>query len=221
MNFLQSIFNRIIFVKTKSSMKTCFVAIIWLLSVNCFCQEKKMIRELSNTEKSIYTTVFSPFNSSHLILFKNGSYKFSFGSCLQSGEDSGLYVVTMDTITLYSVYKNVPIDRTAGNDQIYSLTGERFVKQTGRLIHMYNNTEVELMKEWLLEIYEQYKTIGLDSTGNGYLKVFDNGEFCIEEGEYKNFILFNGKRFDSEFRGLMRQVKTKVTNGIEEPYNNE
>lgn len=201
--------------KTKSNMKICFVAIIWLFSVTCFSQEKKMARELSNTEKSIFTTVFSPFNSSHLILFKNGSYKFSFGSCLQSGEDSGLYVVTMDTINLYSVYKNVPIDRTAGHDQIYSLTGERFLKQTGRLIHIYNNTDVELMKEWLLEIYEQYKTIGLDSSGNGFLKVYNKDNFLIEEGEYKNYELYNGERYDTSKNQWFPKVKSIIFGGIE------
>lgn len=143
--------------------------------------------EIKNSINGIYSTPVNGSVGEAIALYKDSFYEFRSGACLYTSYDSGYYKIRSDTLFFQTVI-NVSDSNRDSHNQIQHLNYALLIDN--KIIFNSGLKESE-------NILFKYK-VGfnnhnfLDQDGNGESYKLDTLNRTYEEGEYKNFILYNG-----------------------------
>lgn len=153
----------------------------------------------NHSDKTPNTTLFASYNSnpemvsSGISLMADSSYIYGFASCMSSCWDSGKFTIREDTIFFQSYLEHSVDTNNKWHGQIRPLTGEKYLIKNGRIYHRIVNGLYDMKIFWLHQEFETKPEEFLDSTGNGFAKIYNGRGQVLKCGEFKDFKLFDGE----------------------------
>jgi len=187
-----------------------FIAIIYFAS--CSPKPTDRITNTQSEEDTLTTaSIFGHYYySNNLVgsgieLFRDSTYKYHFGSCLQSGQDSGIFTFHDNIITLTSAVVHLFDTNNNGHDQYIDLTEKKYKFQDNKIYYQIESGDMyDISKYW-------------DKKGTNDEVKFNNGNFgstlynsnrqISQKGEFRNYRLINGQKFIYNDRDSLERIE--------------